>query len=95
MTEIILVRHGETEWNVEEIYRGRIDVKLNGVGVKQAELLGRYLSNLKLGAIYSSPLKRALDTANIWLNIKTLQYKLPMVLWILTVVNGKVCLISK
>lgn len=65
MTEIILVRHGETEWNVEEIYRGRIDVKLNGVGVKQAELLGRYLSNLKLDAIYSSPLKRALDTANI------------------------------
>jgi len=65
MTEIILVRHGETEWNVEEIYRGRIDVKLNEVGVKQAELLGRYLSNLKLDAIYSSPLKRALDTANI------------------------------
>jgi len=65
MTEIILVRHGETEWNVEEIYRGRIDVKLNEVGVKQAELLGRYLSNLKLDAIYTSPLKRALDTANI------------------------------
>jgi len=65
MAEIILVRHGETEWNVGGIYRGRADVALDGVGVKQAELLGKYLSGLKLDAIYSSPLRRALDTANI------------------------------
>jgi broad specificity phosphatase PhoE len=65
MTEVILVRHGETEWNVEEIYRGRIDVELSEAGMKQAQLLGRYLGNLKLDAIYSSPLKRAVDTANI------------------------------
>ena len=65
MAEIILVRHGETEWNVGEIYRGRIDINLDEVGVKQAELLGEYLSNLELDAIYSSPLRRALDTADI------------------------------
>jgi len=65
MAEIILVRHGETEWNVEEIYRGRIDINLDEVGVKQAELLGEYLSSVELNAIYSSPLRRALDTANI------------------------------
>jgi len=65
MAEIILVRHGETEWNVEEIYRGRIDINLDEVGIKQAKLLGEYLSNLELDAIYSSPLRRALDTANI------------------------------
>ena len=65
MTEIILARHGETEWNVEEVYRGRIDVNLDEVGVKQAELLGEYLSSLELDAIYSSPLRRALDTANL------------------------------
>ena len=65
MTEIILARHGETEWNVGEIYRGRVDVALDDIGVTQAELLGKYLSNLKLDAIYSSPLSRALDTANI------------------------------
>jgi len=65
MTEIILARHGETEWNVEEVYRGRIDINLDEVGVKQAELLGEYLSNLELDAIYSSPLRRALDTANL------------------------------
>jgi len=64
MAELILARHGETAWNVEKIYRGRTDVKLNEVGIKQAELLGEYLSNWELEAIYSSPLRRALDTAN-------------------------------
>jgi len=63
MTTIILVRHGETEWNVAEIFRGRIDVDLNETGIKQAELLAEYLSDLKINAIYSSPLKRALKTA--------------------------------
>lgn len=65
MTEIILARHGQTEWNVGEIYRGRIDIDLDRVGLNQAELLGKYLSDLKLDAIYSSPLRRASDTANI------------------------------
>jgi broad specificity phosphatase PhoE len=65
MTELILVRHGETVWNVEKIYRGRADVNLDEVGIKQAELLGKYLGNWELEAIYSSSLKRALDTANI------------------------------
>ena len=65
MAELILARHGETVWNVEKIYRGRTDVNLDEVGVKQAELLGRYLRNWELEAIYSSPLIRAIDTANI------------------------------
>jgi len=65
MTEIILVRHGETEWNVEEIFRGRIDIELNETGMKQAQLLAEYLSQIKIDAIYSSPLKRALKTAEV------------------------------
>jgi len=65
MTELILARHGETVWNVEKIYRGRTDVNLDKVGIKQAELLGKYLNNWELAAIYSSPLSRATDTANI------------------------------
>ncbi len=63
MTEIILVRHGETEWNVEEIFRGRIDIELSETGIKQAELLAEYLSDVRIEAIYSSPLKRAIKTA--------------------------------
>ena len=63
MTEIILARHGQTEWNVEEVFRGQIDVELNQTGLKQAELLAEYLSGQKIEAVYSSPLKRAFKTA--------------------------------
>ena len=65
MTKIILVRHGETEWNVGEVFRGRIDVELNETGIREAELLAKYLSDSRITAIYSSPLKRALRTAEI------------------------------
>jgi len=65
MTEIILIRHGETEWNVGEVFRGRADIELSETGIKQAELLAEYLSNIKIDAIYSSPLKRALKTAQV------------------------------
>ena len=65
MTEIILVRHGETKWNVAEIFRGRIDIELNETGIKQAALLAEYLADVKIDAIYSSPLKRAFKTAEI------------------------------
>jgi broad specificity phosphatase PhoE len=65
MTQIILARHGETEWNVEETFRGRIDIELNETGLRQAELLAEYLGNLKIDAVYSSPLRRALKTAEM------------------------------
>lgn len=65
MTEIMIVRHGETEWNVGEIFRGRVDIELNETGIKQAGLLAEYLSKIELEAIYSSPLKRAFKTAEI------------------------------
>jgi len=65
MTEIILVRHGETEWNVAEVFRGQIDIDLNETGVKQATLLSEYLSTSAIEAVYSSPLKRAFKTAEI------------------------------
>jgi len=65
MTEIILARHGETEWNLKEVFRGRLDIELNETGIKQAELLAEYLSERKIDAIYSSPLKRAVKTAEI------------------------------
>ena len=63
MAEIILARHGETDWNMAEVFRGRIDIDLNETGVKQAKLLAEYLSSVTIDAIYSSPLKRAWQTA--------------------------------
>ena len=65
MTKLLLIRHGDTAWNVEEIFRGRVDVELNETGAKQAELLAKYLTDERIVAIYSSPLKRALKTAEI------------------------------
>ncbi len=62
-TTIILVRHGQTAWNVSQVFRGQIDIELDETGLKQAELLGEYLSQRKLDAVFSSPLKRAVQTA--------------------------------
>lgn len=61
--DIILARHGETQWNAGEIFRGRADVELNETGKTQARLAGEYLSGDGIAAVYSSPLKRALETA--------------------------------
>ncbi len=63
MTEIILARHGETQWNVKDIFRGLADIALSDNGLKQAAKLARYLSSRKIAAVYSSPLQRAQQTA--------------------------------
>jgi probable phosphoglycerate mutase len=63
MPEIILVRHGETDFNASETFRGRADVPLNEKGLRQAQLLGEYLRDEKIDAVYSSPLQRAVKTA--------------------------------
>jgi len=60
---LILVRHGETEWNRQRRVQGLSNLALNDTGKKQAEALARTLSNKKVDAIYSSPLRRAQETA--------------------------------
>jgi len=64
LTTILLVRHGQTEWNRIERFRGRVDIELNSNGLIQAEKTAmRIQSHWKPAIIYSSPLKRALQTA--------------------------------
>lgn len=63
MARIILVRHGQTEWNREERFRGRVDIDLDEVGVRQAKAAADRLAQWGVAAIYSSPLKRAMATA--------------------------------
>ena len=64
MTRIVLVRHGETEWNRVERFRGRADVPLNEKGLAQAEATGRRVAaEWSPAAIYTSPLARAVKTA--------------------------------
>ncbi len=65
MTEILLIRHGETEWNAAELFRGRADIALNENGIRQAELLAEYLEAKQIDAISSSRLRRARKTAEI------------------------------
>ena len=63
MTRIILVRHGQTDWNRNDRFRGHADVPLNATGVAQAQATGqRVAEEWQPVAIYSSPLSRALDT---------------------------------
>lgn len=63
---LYLIRHGETDWNVEERAQGQIDIPLNARGLEQAkQLAARFASNGKtFQALYSSPLQRAQVTAN-------------------------------
>ena len=63
MTKVMLVRHGETDWNRKEVFRGRIDVELNQNGREQARALAEATRIFQIDAIYSSPLSRSLETA--------------------------------
>ena len=63
MTTILLIRHGETEWNRELIFRGRADIPLSARGREQVRLLAYSLSGTSAAAVYSSPLLRASETA--------------------------------
>jgi probable phosphoglycerate mutase len=62
---ILLVRHGETDWNQTHRFQGRIDVPLNQEGKNQGHALGVALKDEPLIAIYSSPLLRAMETARL------------------------------
>ena len=63
MTEIILIRHGETAWNAIRKLQGHLDIPLNAAGTRQAKALAAALQDEKLDAIISSDLQRALQTA--------------------------------
>ena len=63
MTELVLVRHGETEWHAANRYAGRSDVALTDTGHRQARALARWAPGAGLDAVLSSPLSRARRTA--------------------------------
>ena len=65
MTELILIRHGETDWNVQGRFQGQIDVPLNATGLRQAELTAERLERerVRFDAFYCSDLLRTRQTA--------------------------------
>lgn len=64
-TELYLVRHGETDWNLQHRIQGLTDIPLNEDGRAQARATGRLLARRRWDGIYSSPLSRAFETARI------------------------------
>ena len=63
MSRVFLVRHGQTAWNVGEIFRGRADIPLDETGKYEVHLAGETLKDEALHAVYSSPLSRSMETA--------------------------------
>ncbi|MFJ4219023.1 histidine phosphatase family protein [Curtobacterium luteum] len=63
--ELVLVRHGETEWSKSGQHTGRTDIPLTENGVEQAERAGRFLADRTFALALSSPLQRARDTAGL------------------------------
>lgn len=64
-TRIYLIRHGQTQWNKEKIFRGRKDIPLNERGREEAQALANHLAGIEFKACYASPLGRAFETAEI------------------------------
>lgn len=64
-TTVVLVRHGETPYNLVKRYQGHLDIPLNEVGIKQAKLLAKSLKDYPIDVFVSSPLKRAYVTTEI------------------------------
>jgi broad specificity phosphatase PhoE len=62
-TIILLIRHGNTKFNKQKVFRGHKDIPLDDTGLMQAEKTGKLLSRIKINEIYCSPLSRAVQTA--------------------------------
>jgi probable phosphoglycerate mutase len=65
VTELILVRHGETDWNRESRFQGHADPPLNDLGRRQSAELAETLAGQGVDRVYTSPLRRASETAAI------------------------------
>jgi broad specificity phosphatase PhoE len=65
VTRLWLVRHGQTDWNLQGRYQGQADPPMNAAGWDQARMLVPLLAGIPIAAIYSSDLQRAVDTASV------------------------------
>jgi len=72
-SRIILIRHGETNWNKEGRFQGQIDVPLNEKGREQATKASKYLEEVEFNKAFSSSMKRPYETAKIILNNKNIK----------------------
>ena len=72
---IYLVRHGQTELNKDKVFRGRLDPPLNNTGHEEARATAAFMKNVEVSFILSSPLLRAVQTAEPFARMKNLEVK--------------------
>jgi 2,3-bisphosphoglycerate-dependent phosphoglycerate mutase len=65
MPKLILVRHGESQWNLENRFTGWVDVPLTEKGQEEARIAGEHLRDLPIDKVYTSVLQRAINTSKI------------------------------
>ncbi|HRK61357.1 MAG TPA: 2,3-bisphosphoglycerate-dependent phosphoglycerate mutase [Candidatus Omnitrophota bacterium] len=65
MATLILIRHGESQWNLENRFTGWVDVELSAKGIQEADSAGKKLSDYKIDKAYTSTLKRAINTLDL------------------------------
>jgi 2,3-bisphosphoglycerate-dependent phosphoglycerate mutase len=75
-TTLVLLRHGESEWNKKNLFTGWVDVPLSELGVEEARAAGRLLlaEGVRLDGVHTSLLKRAITTANLTLEEMSLEW---------------------
>ncbi len=69
MAKLVLLRHGESQWNLENRFTGWVDVPLSPKGEQEAKAAGQKLAGTKFDRAYTSVLKRAIDTLTIVLDV--------------------------
>ena len=71
MGKLVLVRHGQSQWNLENRFTGWVDVELSPKGEGEAKHAGELIAGIPIDKVYTSVLKRAINTANIALGVSS------------------------
>ena len=76
MAKLILIRHGQTDWNKQNRIQGALDIPLNHEGKKEAQDLARELAHVKIDAVYSSAASCSVSTASEIAQIRDIKVKI-------------------
>jgi 2,3-bisphosphoglycerate-dependent phosphoglycerate mutase len=69
MSDLLMIRHGQSVYNLENLFTGWLDVPLSGQGITEAKEAAEKLKNYKIDEAYTSKLKRAIDTLHFILEV--------------------------